>query len=52
MKPQRGGITIKDEEGFTNLIVWPQVFGRDKREIMLSMLLLVQGRLGYKSRER
>lgn len=38
-------ITIKDETGFSNLVVWPQLFERYRKEILQSRLLMVEGNL-------
>jgi len=38
-------ITIEDETGFANLVVWQDLFDRYRREILQSKLLLVEGQL-------
>jgi len=37
--------TLEDETGIANVIVWPQVFERFRRETMNAALLMVSGRL-------
>lgn len=36
-------VTIEDETGFSNLVVWSKVFERDKRAVLRSRLLMVDG---------
>ncbi|WP_158826446.1 error-prone DNA polymerase [Mucilaginibacter lacusdianchii] len=36
-------VTIKDETGFCNLVVWPQFFDEYRKEIIQSRLLMVDG---------
>jgi error-prone DNA polymerase len=38
-------ITIEDETGSANLVVFPQLFDRDRKEIIQSRLLLVEGKV-------
>ncbi|WP_461453365.1 error-prone DNA polymerase [Mucilaginibacter sp.] len=38
-------ITIEDETGFANLVVWENLFDRYRKEIVQSRLLMVEGRL-------
>lgn len=38
-------ITIEDETGFANLVVWAKVFEKYRREILQSRLLMVDGKL-------
>ncbi|RFZ84282.1 DNA polymerase III subunit alpha [Mucilaginibacter terrenus] len=38
-------ITIKDETGFSNLVVWEKVFDKYRKEILQSRLLMVEGRV-------
>lgn len=38
-------ITIEDETGFTNLVVFEQVFQKYRREILQARLLMVEGKL-------
>lgn len=38
-------VTIEDETGFANLVVWGNVFEAHRREIVQSRLLLVEGKL-------
>lgn len=38
-------VTIEDETGFTNLVVWSKIFSRYRREILQSRLLLVEGQI-------
>jgi error-prone DNA polymerase len=38
-------ITLEDETGVANLVVWPQVFERYRREVMAARLIRVSGRL-------
>ncbi|MCC7252300.1 error-prone DNA polymerase, partial [Hyphomicrobium sp.] len=38
-------LTIEDETGIANIIVWPKVFAANRRTIMSARFLLVQGRL-------
>jgi error-prone DNA polymerase len=48
-RPQTAGgiwfITLEDETGFANLVVFPQVKDKFKKEILQSKLLMVQGKL-------
>ena len=43
-------VTLEDETGVTNVIMWARVFERFRREVMAARLLLVEGRV-QKSRE-
>ena len=36
-------MTLEDETGFINLVVWPWVAERQRAEVMTSKLLYVQG---------
>jgi error-prone DNA polymerase len=38
-------ITLEDETGITNVVMWARVFERFRREVMGSRLLLVEGRV-------
>jgi error-prone DNA polymerase len=38
-------ITLSDETGIANVVVWPKLFERFRREIMGARLLLVEGRV-------
>ncbi|MDB5024400.1 MAG: error-prone polymerase [Mucilaginibacter sp.] len=38
-------ITIEDESGFSNLVVWEKVFEKYRKEILQARLLMVEGRL-------
>ncbi len=38
-------ITIKDETGFANLVVWASMFEKYRKEILQSRLLMVEGQL-------
>ncbi|MBN8912721.1 MAG: error-prone DNA polymerase [Rhizobiales bacterium] len=38
-------LTLEDETGSANIIVWPKVFARNRRTIMSARFLLVRGRL-------
>ena len=38
-------ITIEDETGIANLIVWPSVFEQHRRVILAARMLAVQGRI-------
>ena len=38
-------ITIEDESGFANLVVWEKVFEKHRKEIIQARLLLVEGKL-------
>lgn len=38
-------ITIKDETGFTNLVVWEKMFNKYRREILQARLLMVEGQV-------
>jgi error-prone DNA polymerase len=38
-------ITIKDETGFSNLVVWEKMFQKYRKEILQSRLLMVEGKL-------
>ncbi|MGD9558385.1 MAG: OB-fold nucleic acid binding domain-containing protein [Mangrovibacterium sp.] len=38
-------ITIEDETGFANLVVWTKIFEKYRKEILQSRLLLVTGKL-------
>jgi error-prone DNA polymerase len=38
-------MTLEDETGSANLVVWPKLFDRDRKEIVQSKLLMVTGKL-------
>jgi error-prone DNA polymerase len=38
-------ITLEDETGITNIVMWARTFERFRREVMASRLLLVEGRV-------
>jgi error-prone DNA polymerase len=38
-------VTIEDETGFANLVVWEKVFEKHRREIVQARLLMVEGKL-------
>ncbi|MEJ0028057.1 MAG: error-prone DNA polymerase [Rhizomicrobium sp.] len=38
-------ITLSDETGITNVVVWPRVFETFRREVMGARLLLIEGRV-------
>ena len=38
-------MTIEDETGIANIIVWPKIFARNRRIVMTSRFLAVRGRL-------
>jgi error-prone DNA polymerase len=38
-------VTLEDETGIANLILWPKVYERFRREVMLSTSMLAHGRL-------
>ncbi len=38
-------VTIEDETGIANLVVWPQVFERQRRVILAAGMIGVQGRI-------
>jgi len=38
-------ITIEDESGFANLVVWDKTFSKYRKEILQSKLLMVEGKL-------
>ena len=38
-------ITIEDETGFSNLVVWEKVFEKHRKEVLQSRLLMVEGKL-------
>jgi error-prone DNA polymerase len=38
-------ITLEDETGVANLVVWPKLFQRQRREVLGGQLLIVRGRL-------
>lgn len=38
-------ITIEDETGFANLVVWPKLFDRYRKEILSAPMLMVEGKL-------
>ncbi|MDT3687308.1 MAG: error-prone DNA polymerase [Pseudorhodoplanes sp.] len=37
--------TLEDETGIANIVIWPQVFARNRRVVMTSRFLAVRGRL-------
>jgi DNA polymerase III alpha subunit len=43
-------VTIEDETGIANLVVWPQVFERQRRIILAAGMLGVQGRIQREAR--
>jgi error-prone DNA polymerase len=45
-------VTLEDEDGFVNLVLWVQVFERYRRVATSSGLLLVRGRVDAFSRRR
>lgn len=42
-------MTVEDETGFANLVVWAQLFEKYRREILQSRLLMVTGKLQIES---
>ncbi|RYZ78529.1 MAG: error-prone DNA polymerase, partial [Proteobacteria bacterium] len=38
-------VTIEDESGFANLVIWSSVFEKHRREIIQARLLMVEGKL-------
>lgn len=38
-------VTIEDETGFANLVIWEKVFEKHRREILQARLLMVEGKL-------
>jgi error-prone DNA polymerase len=38
-------ITIEDETGFSNLVVWEKLFDKYRKEILQSRLLMVEGKV-------
>jgi error-prone DNA polymerase len=38
-------LTLEDEEGIVNVIVWPKVFENNRRVVMTSQFLLVRGKI-------
>jgi len=38
-------ITVEDETGFANLVVWPKIFERFRKEILSAPLLMAEGKL-------
>jgi error-prone DNA polymerase len=38
-------LTLEDEEGIVNVIVWPKVFENNRRIVMTSQFLLVRGKV-------
>lgn len=38
-------ITIEDETGFANLVVWPKIFERFRKEILSAPMLMAEGKL-------
>jgi error-prone DNA polymerase len=38
-------ITLEDETGIVNVVVWPKVFERNRRTVMTAQFLLVRGRI-------
>jgi error-prone DNA polymerase len=38
-------ITIEDETGFSNLVVWEKIFENYRKEILQARLLMVEGKL-------
>jgi error-prone DNA polymerase len=38
-------VTVEDETGIANIIVWPKVFKANRRVVMTSRFLAVRGRL-------
>lgn len=43
-------VTIEDETGFANLVLWSKVFEKYRREILQSKLLMVEGRVQVEGR--
>jgi len=38
-------ITLEDETGIVNVVVWPKVFERNRRTVMSAQFLLVHGKI-------
>ena len=38
-------ITLEDETGIINVVVWPKIFARNRRTVMTAQFLEVRGRL-------
>ena len=38
-------ITLKDKTGVTNLVVWPQLFEKQRRLILSANMMSVEGRV-------
>ena len=38
-------LTLEDETGIVNIVVWPKVFERNRRTVMTAQFLLVRGRI-------
>jgi error-prone DNA polymerase len=38
-------ITIEDETGVANLVIWPSLFEKQRRVILTAQMLAVQGRV-------
>src|SRR5581483_10739253 len=38
-------VTLEDETGIVNVVVWPKVFERNRRTVMTAQFLLVRGRI-------
>jgi len=38
-------ITLEDETGIVNVVVWPKVFAKNRRTVMTAQFLEVRGRL-------
>jgi error-prone DNA polymerase len=38
-------VTLSDETGITNVVIWPDVMKRFRREVMSAKLLLVEGQI-------
>lgn len=42
-------VTLEDETGIINLVIWPNIFDKYRKEILRSKLLMVEGRLQKES---
>jgi error-prone DNA polymerase len=38
-------VTLEDESGVVNVIIWPKIFDRDRRAVLAARLMRVEGRL-------
>jgi error-prone DNA polymerase len=43
-------VTLEDETGWSNIVVWPDVFARHRKAMMRGRLLLIRGRLQREDR--